>query len=47
MLGLTPVPERCAWLDNLVRVYLIACEYLAPFESTRGRDFRWRGGYSP
>jgi hypothetical protein len=39
MLGLTPVPEGHAWLDNLVSVYLIACEYLASFEAARGREF--------
>jgi hypothetical protein len=39
MLGLTPVPEGHAWLDNLVRVYLPAREYLGPFEAARGRDF--------
>jgi hypothetical protein len=39
MLGLTPVPERSAWLDNMVRVYLIAREYLQPSEAVRGRVF--------
>ena len=39
MLGLTPVPQGHAWLDNLVRVYLIAREYLAAFEAARGREF--------
>ena len=39
MLGLTPVPEGHAWLDNLVRVYLPAREYLGPFEAVRGRVF--------
>jgi hypothetical protein len=39
MLGLTPVPEGHAWLDNLVRVYLPAREYLGPFEAARGRAF--------
>lgn len=39
MFGLTPVPEGHAWLDNLVKVYLPAREYLAPFEAVRGRDF--------
>jgi hypothetical protein len=39
MLGLTPVPEGHAWLDNLVRVYLPAREYLKPFEAARGQDF--------
>jgi hypothetical protein len=39
MLGLTPVPEGHAWLDNLARVYLPAREYLGPFEAARGRDF--------
>ena len=39
MLGLTPVPEGHAWLDNLVGVYLPAREYLGPFEAVRGRDF--------
>ncbi len=39
MLGLTPVPEGHAWLDNLVRVYLPSLEYLAPFEAARGRNF--------
>jgi len=36
---MTPVPEGHAWLDNLVRVYLPAREYLVPFEAARGRDF--------
>jgi hypothetical protein len=39
MLGLAPVPEGHAWLDNLVRVYVIAREYLGPFEAACGRDF--------
>jgi hypothetical protein len=39
MLGLVPVPEGHAWLDNLVRVYVIAREYLVPFEAACGRDF--------
>jgi hypothetical protein len=39
MLGLTPVPEGHAWLDNLVGVYLPAREYLGPFEAARGRAF--------
>lgn len=39
MLGLAPVPEGNAWLDKLVRVYLIAREYLVPFEAARGREF--------
>jgi hypothetical protein len=39
MLGLTPVPEGHAWLDNLVGVYLPAREYLGPFEEARGRAF--------
>ena len=39
MLGLTPVPEGHAWLDNLVGVYLPAREYLGPFEAVRGRAF--------
>lgn len=38
MLGLTPVPERSAWLD-LTRVYLIAREYLEAADSARGRVF--------
>lgn len=37
-LGLTPVPERDAWL-RMSRVYLIAREYLGPVERARGRDF--------
>ena len=39
MLGLSPVPEGHAWLDNLVGVYLPAREYLGPFEAARGRAF--------
>jgi hypothetical protein len=39
MPGLTPVTEGHGWLDNMVRVYLVAREYLAPFEAARGRSF--------
>jgi hypothetical protein len=39
MLGLAPVPEEHTWLDKLIRVYLVARDYLAPFDITRGRDF--------
>jgi hypothetical protein len=39
MLGLTPVPQGHAWLDNLVGVYLPAREYLGPFEAARRRAF--------
>jgi hypothetical protein len=39
MLGPTPVPMENAWLDKLVRVYLIARDYLAPFDAARGRVF--------
>ena len=39
MLGLTPVPEPNAWLDNLTGVYLVARDYLVPLEAARGRPF--------
>ena len=39
MLGLTPVPEENAWLDKLVRVYLVARDYLVPYEAAQGRVF--------
>jgi hypothetical protein len=39
MLGLAPVPEGHAWLDNLVKLHLPARKYLAPFEAARGREF--------
>jgi hypothetical protein len=39
MLGLTPVAEGHGWPDNVVRVYLVARDYLAPFEAARGRGF--------
>ncbi len=39
MLGLTPVPEENAWLDKLVRVYLVARDYLAPYEAAQRRVF--------
>jgi hypothetical protein len=38
-LGLAPVLEPSAWLENVVAVYLIAREYLEPLEATRGRVF--------
>lgn len=38
MLGLTPATEGHGWLDNVVRVYLVARDYLAPFEAARGRE---------
>jgi len=39
MLGPSPVAGRHWWLDNVVRVYLVAGDYLAPFEAARGRSF--------
>lgn len=39
MLGLVPVPEPNAWVDELTGAYLIASEYLAPCEAARGRAF--------
>lgn len=39
MLGLVPVPESTAWLENLVGIYLIARDYLVPLEGARGRVF--------
>lgn len=39
MPGPTPVPTENVWLDKLVRVYLIAREYLTPFDEARGRVF--------
>jgi hypothetical protein len=33
------VPEENAWLDKLVRVYLVARDYLAPYEAAQGRVF--------
>jgi len=39
MPGLTPAPTASVWLDNLVRVYLIAGDYLASFDRARGRVF--------
>ena len=39
MLGLAPVAEGHGWLDNVVRVYLVARDYLGPFEAARGRSF--------
>lgn len=39
MLGLTPVLELSAWLDNMAKSYLIGREYLQPAEAARGRAF--------
>ena len=39
MLGLAPVSEEHTWPDKLIRVYLVARDYLAPFDTARGRDF--------
>lgn len=39
MLGLAPVPAENTWLDRLARVYMVARDYLAPFEAARGRVF--------
>ncbi len=39
VLGLVQVPEKHTWLDDMVRVYLPAREYLGPFEAARGRVF--------
>ena len=39
MLGLAPVAEGHGWLDNVVRAYLVARDYLGPFEAARGRSF--------
>ena len=39
MLGLAPVPAENTWLDRLAQVYLVARDYLVPFEAARGRVF--------
>jgi hypothetical protein len=39
LLGLSPVLEENAWLDRLTRVYLVASDYLVPFDTARERDF--------
>jgi len=39
MPGLTPVTQGHGGLDNVVRVYLVARDYLASFEAARGRGF--------
>ncbi len=39
MLGLVPVAEQSAWLNNMVGTYVIAREYLGPAEARRGREF--------
>lgn len=36
MLGLAPAPEEHTWLDKLIRVYLVARDYLPPFDTARG-----------
>jgi len=47
MLGLSPVPGENTWLDRLARVYLVARDYLASFDTARRRVFdrdQWIAG---
>ena len=39
MPGLARAGPGHGWLDNMVRVYLVARDYLGPFEAARGRGF--------